>query len=119
MILTEDEVRSLLRECVTVVKPGETLVILADRDWTPSQVRELQDALDAGIKYRDLGIHALVVPGAELGVAEPPGVTHACPPEGTGGLMPCCGLTPYEVSRTDRMTLDPSLVTCGKAAADA
>ena len=26
--------------------------------------------------------------------------------------MPCCGLTPFEVPRTDRMTLDPALVTC-------
>ncbi len=26
--------------------------------------------------------------------------------------MPCCGLTPFEVPRTDRMTLDPKLVTC-------
>jgi hypothetical protein len=41
-------------------------------------------------------------------------VTHACPPDDGGGLMPCCGLTPFEVPRTDRMTLDPELVTCGK-----
>ncbi len=39
-------------------------------------------------------------------------VTHACPPEGGDGLMPCCGLTPFEVSRWDRITLDPGLVTC-------
>ena len=42
-----------------------------------------------------------------------PEVTHLCPPDG-GGLMPCCGLTPFEVPRTDQMTLDPALVTCGK-----
>jgi hypothetical protein len=41
-------------------------------------------------------------------------VTHACPPDDGGGLMPCCGLTPFEVPRTDRMTLDPELVTCHK-----
>jgi hypothetical protein len=40
--------------------------------------------------------------------------THQCPPDGGGGLMPCCGLTPFEVPRTDRMTLDPALVTCHK-----
>lgn len=39
-------------------------------------------------------------------------VTHSCPPQGQF-LMPCCGLTPYEVSRWDRITLDPALVTCG------
>jgi hypothetical protein len=41
-------------------------------------------------------------------------VTHQCPPD-SGGLMPCCGLTPFEVPRTDRMTLDPALVTCGRS----
>jgi hypothetical protein len=40
-----------------------------------------------------------------------PEVTHRCPPDG-GGLMPCCGLSPFEVSRTDRITQDPALVTC-------
>ena len=38
--------------------------------------------------------------------------THHCPPEGSG-VMPCCGRTPFEVSRTDRMAEDPALVTCG------
>ena len=38
--------------------------------------------------------------------------THQCPPSGSG-VMPCCGLTPFEAPRTDRMTLDPALVTCG------
>lgn len=37
---------------------------------------------------------------------------HACPP-GSSGVMPCCGRTPFEVSRSDRMTVDPALVTCG------
>ncbi len=37
--------------------------------------------------------------------------THHCPPEGES-LMPCCGLTPFEVPRTDRMTLAAELVTC-------
>jgi hypothetical protein len=40
-------------------------------------------------------------------------LTHACPPAG-GFLMPCCALTPFEVSRWDRITLDLSLVTCGR-----
>lgn len=42
-------------------------------------------------------------------------VTHRCPPTGSG-IMPCCGRAPFEVPRTDRMTLDPSLVTCSEAA---
>jgi hypothetical protein len=37
-------------------------------------------------------------------------VVHAAP-LGDDGRMPCCGLTPLEVSRTDRMTLLDA-VTC-------
>lgn len=46
-------------------------------------------------------------------------ITHMTPPKGSG-VMPCCGLPPFE-RRNDRMTLDPDLVTCGAdfAAADA
>lgn len=40
-----------------------------------------------------------------------PEITHACPP-GAEIFMPCCGLTPFDVSRWDRITLDPELVTC-------
>lgn len=38
-------------------------------------------------------------------------VVHQCPP-GDSGTMPCCGRTPFEVSRWDRMASDPELVTC-------
>lgn len=43
--------------------------------------------------------------------APPTEVTHACPP-GDAACTPCCGRTPFELPRTDRLTLDPSLVTC-------
>ena len=39
--------------------------------------------------------------------------THQCPPNGGSGLMPCCGRTPFEVPRTDRMTVD-GVVTCNR-----
>ena len=68
--LSEDEIRQLLRECVTVVKPGETLVIRGDRNWSPNQMREVQEMLEHMIQYLDLHFKALVVPGEELGVAE-------------------------------------------------
>jgi hypothetical protein len=42
--------------------------------------------------------------------------THQCPSDNGGGVMPCCGLSPFEVPRTDRITLDPALVTCGAPA---
>jgi len=38
-------------------------------------------------------------------------ITHRCPPKGSG-TMPCCGRTPFEVPRTDRMAIDGRLVTC-------
>lgn len=36
---------------------------------------------------------------------------HACPRRGSG-LTPCCKESPFFLPRTDRMTLDPKLVTC-------
>lgn len=37
-------------------------------------------------------------------------VVHQCPPTGSG-TMPCCGRLPFD-RMSDRMTLDPDLVTC-------
>jgi hypothetical protein len=36
---------------------------------------------------------------------------HKCPP-GESAFCPCCGLTPFELPTTDRMSLDWSDVTC-------
>ena len=41
--------------------------------------------------------------------AEP--VTHQCPPRASA-TTPCCERTPFELSPTDRITIDPALVTC-------
>ena len=38
-------------------------------------------------------------------------IVHGCPPDGSG-LTPCCGQTPFELPRTDRMATDPGFVTC-------
>jgi hypothetical protein len=43
---------------------------------------------------------------------------HGCPPDGSG-LTPCCGRTPFELPRTDRMTRDAALVTCAGPAGGA
>lgn len=43
-------------------------------------------------------------------------VTHLCPP-GDEGFTPCCDRTPFELPRSDRITEDVSLVTCGGEAA--
>ena len=76
--LTPDEVRQLLRECVTVVKPGEHLILRVPWSITPSQVRELQEVVNEMAGYLELPFRMLVLPGDELGVAEPGGI-----PDGT------------------------------------
>lgn len=49
--------------------------------------------------------HAAVL----LAIANP---VHARPPEGSG-VTPCCGESPFDLPRTDRITEDPEQVTCG------
>ena len=69
-VLTRDEIRQLLRECVTVVKPGETLVIRG-RDWTPNQCREIQEVMNTLHEDGLVPFRALAIFGDELAVAEP------------------------------------------------
>lgn len=114
--LTPAEVRQLLRECVTVVAPGETLIIRAHDSWTATQLGEVQRVLNRIREDWDLPFWAIIVPGAELGVASSKhAVVHLCPPDSTeenGGVMPCCGKTPLEVAFWDRTTLDEAKATC-------
>ena len=69
--LTPEQIRQLLSECVTVVKPGETLVIRG-RDWTPNQVREIQQVMDALHEEGRIPFKALAIFGDELAVTEQP-----------------------------------------------
>jgi hypothetical protein len=39
-------------------------------------------------------------------------VVHLCPSPGSG-VTGCCGKTPFELPRSDRMTLHLGTVTCG------
>lgn len=55
----------------------------------------------------------MTLPDGRVGVLQPP--VHACPGAGDGGIMPCCGRTPFEVPRTHRMTATET-VTCGQRA---
>lgn len=66
--LSPDEARALLRECVTVVAPGETLVIRAADTWTPRQVHDVQGRLREVIADRGLTFEVLLVPGEEFAV---------------------------------------------------
>jgi hypothetical protein len=64
-----------------------------------------------GLDTGHLGPHRSSWP---WGVEWPSGtVVHQCPPPDSG-TMPCCGRTPFEVKRTDRITMDEHLVTCGR-----
>ena len=68
--LTPDAVRQLLRECVTVVGPGETVILRVPWTTTPTQVRELQDFVNGTAEWLNLPFKTLILPGDELGVAE-------------------------------------------------
>jgi hypothetical protein len=42
---------------------------------------------------------------------------HSCPPEGSR-VTPCCGMSPFDLPHSDRITENPEEVTCdGKGAA--
>lgn len=69
--LTPDEVRQLLRESVTVVKPGEVLFFtMGDPDVTPVQLREINEAVSAWLEYNAPDVKALVLPHGSMAAAE-------------------------------------------------
>ena len=53
----------------------------------------------------------LTITGTKITSPDTASIVHRCPPAGET-RMPCCGRTPFEVPRGDRMTGDPALVTC-------
>ena len=65
-LLTPELARELLRECVTVVKPGETLVIRAPDWWSPGNLDEYQRWLNM---ITDGEFKAFVLAGEEFAVA--------------------------------------------------
>lgn len=67
-MLHKETILAAIRECVTVVKPGETLAVRLSENFTSGQLREYQEAIDSMTEYRGLGIHVLVLPGEELAV---------------------------------------------------
>jgi 2,4-dienoyl-CoA reductase-like NADH-dependent reductase (Old Yellow Enzyme family) len=69
--LTPEAARALLRECVTVVRPGETLVVRAPDWWTPEQVAEYQRYANAATADGGSPFKVLVVLGQELAVVQP------------------------------------------------
>lgn len=63
--LTPELILAAIRECVTVVKPGETLAIRAGEGWTPDQVGQVNEWIESW----DLPFRAVMLPGAEFAVA--------------------------------------------------
>lgn len=69
-LLTEDTVRELLRDHLTVLGPGE-VVIIRTASWTPGQAWEYQQELDRWHAGGNLPFRAIVVHGDELAVVKP------------------------------------------------
>ena len=70
-VLSQDEIRRLLRECVTVVKPGETLILRCPEDWTPAQAGEMQRWAEWWLAENAPDVRAFVVPHLEIAVVQP------------------------------------------------
>ena len=95
---------NLRQHVATVLAPRRTL--------TPDEYSAAWHAVEgaAGEEGADPGtvLHAVL---DRLGIDLPPAPpVHACPPDGSG-VTPCCGRTPFELPRTDRMTTDPAEAT--------
>lgn len=65
-VLAPEVARALARGCLTVVKPGETLVIRVPAETAPYQLREFQAWLDAWHADGGLPFRVIALPGAEF-----------------------------------------------------
>lgn len=63
-------------------------------------------------EHQAAAVSAGVQPGTE---ARPRETVHGCPPDGSG-LTPCCGRTPFELPRTDRISSEAPITCTGKEA---
>lgn len=96
LILDEDIRRALaVRSRVVAEAPGKHATAREGRKETPD---------DKVARHPRGDVDAVV--SAAVGET-----THACPADGAA-VTPCCGRSPFELPMTDRMTLDPALVTC-------
>lgn len=55
--------------------------------------------------------------GARQDGAQPQEVVHGCPPPGSG-VTPCCGRTPFELPRTDRISTEAPVTCPGNESGD-
>ena len=74
--VTPAELRALAREYVTILQPGEVLVVRVPSSWGAKEVGALNDALDGYCSDPDWPnaprIRFLVVPGDAISVVQPP-----------------------------------------------
>ena len=73
-VVAPGELRALARRYITIMEPGEVLIVRVPASWPPRTVRELNEALTAVCSdpNRDLCIKVLVVPGDGMAVATAP-----------------------------------------------
>lgn len=71
-VLDPESVRQLLRESVTVVKPGEVLVLRCPEGWVPEQVREMHEGIRWWLEANAPDIRVVVIPHLDMAVAEAP-----------------------------------------------
>lgn len=71
-VLDPESVRQLLRESVTVVKPGEVIFLRCPEGWTPQQVREMHECVRWWLEANAPDIRAMVIPHLDMAVAEAP-----------------------------------------------
>lgn len=69
--LRPEQVRQLLAECVTVVKPGEVLVLRCPENWGPEQAGEMQRWAEYWLAGNAPDIRVLVVPHLDMAVVQP------------------------------------------------
>jgi hypothetical protein len=71
-VLNPETVRALLRESVTVVKPGEVLFFtVSDPNITPGQLRAIQEMIDWWLERNAPGVRVLALMSGEFAAAEP------------------------------------------------
>jgi hypothetical protein len=69
--LAPGQVRRLLAECVTVVRPGEVLVLRCPEGWTPDQAALMQDHASRWLEENAPDVRAMVIPHLDMAVVQP------------------------------------------------
>lgn len=65
-----DQISGQLRSFATLVRPGETLVVLASPDWTPTQLGEINRVIGQHVAETGAQFDILFVPGTAFAIGE-------------------------------------------------